>query len=97
METNLAQKDSTQKDQREKDQQDIKGLSPFKKWLLRMGKKIYAGQETRPGWTGPTPLYYFYCQVCRRYIKDYPRGYGEVLRCPHCEQNRLSNFPANNF
>lgn len=54
----------------------------------RRGKKVYLGEETRPGWTGYLPFYLFQCPNpdCRMLVKDYPHGFPErqYLSCPEC-------------
>lgn len=67
-------------------EQAIRQLSVFGRWRVRLGRKIYLGHETRPGWRGSLPFYLFWCPACRQYTKDYPHGYvkNQYLICSGC-------------
>ncbi len=67
-------------------QRAFHGLSLFKTFLIRSGRKAYIGHETREGWTGALPFYLFWCDACERYAKDYPHSFPEkrYLSCSNC-------------
>ena len=48
----------------------------------------YIGHKTRPGWSGSTPFYRFFCPKCGE-VENYPQGYAEILRCHKCDEEHL--------
>ena len=45
----------------------------------------YVGHRQLPGWKGSEPFYEFKCRK-HGLVESYPAGYGQVLRCPLCEE-----------
>lgn len=64
---------------------EAKRLSHLEKFFLRLGFTIYAGHETREGWSGSLPFYFFFCRHCEEYVKDYVHGFDSYLNCPNCK------------
>lgn len=60
--------------------------TPFQRFLMSQGKKLFIGEERRAGWSGKLPFYLFFCGDCGHYAKDYPHGFIErqYLLCSHC-------------
>ena len=54
----------------------------FNLWLRGY---VYMGHRRRPGWSGSLPFYMFRCPI-HGLVENYPAGYEEKLRCPHCTE-----------
>ena len=52
--------------------------------LIPRSKYRYVGHRQMPGWKGALPFYEFRCKV-HGLVESYPAGYGQVLRCPLCQ------------
>jgi len=66
-------------------------LSFWQRLRLRLGKKIFIGEELHEGWNGYLPFYLFLCSVCGHYAKDYPHGFypDEQLYCLFCGKGHI--------
>ena len=53
--------------------------------LLPRSSYRYVGHRQLPGWKGSLPFYEFRCKT-HGLVQSYPAGYGQVLRCPLCEE-----------
>lgn len=63
-----------------------KKLSTLEKVKIALIRPRFLGMEKAFGFSGPTPMYLFYCFKCSRFAKDHLHGYrgsSYYLRCPH--------------
>lgn len=56
-------------------------ISLFKRLKLRLGLRVYIGDDFIPK---KTRIYLWKCATCKTYYLDYLRGYKEYITCPRC-------------
>ncbi len=60
-------------------------LSLLQRLRLRVLGRVPIGTRMKEGWKNPIMHYVFKCKLHGLQV-DYPHGYREELRCPHCEK-----------
>jgi hypothetical protein len=58
-------------------------LTLLQKFKIRLGRPVYLGRRSKPGWIGTLPYYAFRCRV-HGIVVDYPAGQDETLSCYVC-------------
>jgi len=62
-------------------------MNLWSRFLLWARGYVYLEHRRRPGWSGSLPFYAFRCPV-HGLVENYPAGYEEKLRYPHCTEEK---------